>query len=91
MLDKLRALGWDVKIKHLRWYVTQLGELRLDEHHIRRRWGLVPMATGGVTIMYLFRGHASVAAEAVCHPKDNYCKKIGVALCLHRLPAFVWE
>lgn len=87
----LRGLGWDVKIKHIRRYVTSCGCQGYDEHHIARRYGQSPMATGGVTIMSLCRGHVSVAVEANCHPNDNYCKQIGVALCLHRLPAFVWE
>lgn len=84
-LDRLRQLGWTVNIAHGRRFADgSLGEVHL-------RHGMPVLPHGGTTLIRMSRGFVGVETYTKVNPKDCYNKKLGVALCLSRLPDFVWQ
>lgn len=77
-VKSLRQSGYKVKIIHHRVREKQVFSGKFDE-----RMG--DSAKGGKTELLLISPEGiQVKAEAKCSPKDNYCRRTGVAICLGR-------
>ena len=77
-VKSLRQSGYKVKIIHHRVREKQIFSGKFDE-----RMG--DSAKGGRTELFLISPEGiQVKAEAKCSPKDNYCRRTGVAICLGR-------
>lgn len=72
-VKELRQSGYKIKVIHYRLYVD-----KFDYNE-----GI--SAKGGRTELLLMSPEGiQIKAEAKCSPKDNYCRKTGVAIALGR-------
>jgi hypothetical protein len=91
-IQKLKELGWRVDIRHYREYHNpSTGHVLLSEAHLGHAFQVRPDARGGITMMTVYRNGLKHGSITTVHPNDNYCKKVGVRICLNRLPDEVWR
>ncbi len=83
-VKELRQSGYKIKIIHFR-----------EKGFIEHGWCDVPypLAKGGRTELLLMSPEGiQIKAEAKCSGKDNYCRKVGVAIALGRaLKNLEWQ
>lgn len=92
-LEQLKAEGYEVRVTHLRnaQQSDDADRALLVQPHIARKLGMPINPRGGITIVEVRRiaGHGGKWSRgfAFTHPKDNFQKKVGVAIALGRAMA----
>lgn len=90
-IKSLKDKGYFVKITHFRQVGVRCSDNKIHpavvEDYIWRKSSTftAPLPLGGMTTLFLRKGGWTGEVEAFCHPKDHYCKKIGVRECLKQI------
>lgn len=79
----LRQSGFKVRVSHYR-YVEGWPDYLLSKEIREEGMGNFALSKGGKTSIELTKDGIDAKGEAICSPKDNYNRKLGVKIALGR-------